>query len=158
MKNFKYYFYLLLAAIIPAILLTGLFDTFTNSLYHNGAWLPSKITLKKGVLAANDFYYSRNTLARGHLHLGSWHGFQEVVFKTHLDPAEISFDFFLSPRSYAVFEFNRNAAMFSGIRISQFEEFKDIYFTSTNEGGFLYVEGLNAAPIKRLKWNHMKVV
>ena len=62
--------------------------------------IPSKTLLKVGVMGANDYYFSRNALTNGHLDMSCWYGFQEVIYKEQVFPAEISFDFLLSESSY----------------------------------------------------------
>lgn len=158
MNSSKFNYRILLVSLIPSILLTGIFSSFSNTLYHNVKWISTKTFLKKGVIGANDFYFSRNALANGHLNLGCWHGHQEVIYKKYIAPTEIAFDFLLSDNSYVVFGFNKNANQFSGIRISLCKKFKDIYFISSDEGEFTYVEELNIPLIKPNRWNHIKIL
>ena len=102
----------------PFCLISGLFNSLTNTLYQNGQWMPTKVSFKKNLEGGLDFYFSRTALAQGHLNLSCWHGYQEVVYKKGITPGEIDFDFKLSENAYIVFEFNKDANQFSGIRLS----------------------------------------
>ncbi len=158
MNNLKRILFILLASIIPAILFFGIFDSFSNTLYLNGSWIPAKIFLKKGVWGSLEYYFSRNALANGHLHLTRWHGYQEVVYKNYISPTEISFDFLLSENSYFIIEFNKDKDQFSGIRISSSRAFKDAYLSSTHEGEFKSLEGLDLSSARHSGWNSVRIV
>ncbi len=158
LDGLKLIYLIFFVSLIPAIFLTGIVDSFNNTLFHNGKWIPSKILLKKGVMGANDFYFSRNALANGHLDLSCWHGYQEVVYKKTLAPADVAFDFILSPSSYLIFEFNKNEHQFSGIRLSTKKRFKSIYFISSDEGEFLFADPLNVPYVEPGKWNRAKII
>ncbi len=130
----------------------------TNTLYQNGQWMPTKVSFKKNLEGGLDFYFSRTALAQGHLNLSCWHGYQEVVYKKGITPGEIDFDFKLSENAYIVFEFNKDANQFSGIRLSLDKRFKNLYFISSDEGEFKYTKELNAPNVKKNTWNHAKII
>lgn len=154
----NFYICILLLSLLPSILLTHEFNSFTNTIFNNGKWVPTKTFLKKGVTGAIEYFFSRNALAHGHLNLSCWHGYQEVVYRRRITPQEVSFNFKLAKDAYIVFEFNKDADQFSGIRLSLNKKYEDLYFTSNDEGEFLYKETLKVPTIHINAWNHMKVI
>jgi len=150
-------FFIFIASLISGFLLNEACMSLTNTLYYNGKWRSTKMLLKKGVMGANGFYFSRNSLRGGHLDLSSWWGYQEVIYKKPIVPKEISFDFLLTKDSYVIFEFNNNEERFFGIRISTHKKFNNVYFLCSDEGRFIFADQLEIPPLKLNKWNQAKI-
>ena len=75
---------------------TLLAETWANrhdTLARNGRWISGKVGLARGVMGAVAFMTTRRPLSRNRLDLGSYFGFQEVLYSEPLDLAEIAFDF-----------------------------------------------------------------
>jgi hypothetical protein len=68
-----------------------------NVLLTNGQWVNSKLLMQMYVMGAQEFMKTRNALFRNQLHLGEWHGFNEVSLKERVEPAAIEYRFRLSP-------------------------------------------------------------
>ncbi len=154
----RFYACIFLLALMPSVLSARAINSFNNTLYHNGRWLPTKIMLNKGVWGGLEFYFSRNALAHGKMDLSCWHGYQEVIYKKSIDPREIDLDFELSSGSYLVFEFNKDARQYSGVRLSLNKQFRNIYFISSDEGEFKFLKGLNVPPIRQNTRNRLRVI
>jgi hypothetical protein len=71
-----------------------------NVLLTNGQWVSSKLLMQMHVMGAEHFMKTRNALFRNRLHLGEWHGFNEVSLKEPVEPAAIEYRFRLSPGAY----------------------------------------------------------
>jgi hypothetical protein len=90
-----------------------------NVLLTNGQWVSSKLLMQMYVMGSQDFMRTRNALFRDQLHLGEWHGFNEVSLKELVEPAAIEYRFRLSRGAYLYFIFNRSASGHYGIRLSR---------------------------------------
>jgi lysophospholipase L1-like esterase len=128
----------LLLAQVPLVLLCAyLYAARTNTLTANGRWLATKATLERGVMGTLHFLNTPTSLARGRLQLGSWHGYQEVLFHRAVKPREVAFDFALSPNSYVLFVFEKTNAGFRALRLSSTEQFPSAYIVSQPDGEFI---------------------
>ena len=94
-----------------------------NVLVTNGHWVNSKLLLQMYVMGAQEFMTTRNALFRDRLHLGEWHGFNELSLKELVEPAAIEYRFRLSRGAYLYFIFNRSASGHYGIRLSRNAKF-----------------------------------
>ena len=83
--------------VIIGIIISDTYLLLCNTIHNNGNWISSKTKLENGVIGAYSFVLERQALAKGHLNLGAWHGFQEVLYKDKLYVEEIAFDFLLEP-------------------------------------------------------------
>jgi lysophospholipase L1-like esterase len=126
-----------------------------NNLSNNGRWESTKISLEKGVVGAVAFFTSFPTLSGNHLNLGTWHGLNEITFKSPMNPSEVSFKFLLEEKTYLVFEYNRTDLGFSGIRLSRSPSFGSLQFHATLSGKFETKRTIENVEIKN-GWNFLK--
>ena len=68
-----------------------------NVLLTNGQWVNPKLMMQMYVMGAQEFMKTRNALFRDQLHLGEWHGFNELSLKEAVEPPAIEYRFRLSP-------------------------------------------------------------
>src|SRR4029450_8911384 len=88
----------------------------------------------------------RNALFRNQLHLGEWHGFNEVSLKELVEPAAIEYRFRLSRGAYIYFIFNRSASGHSGIRLSGNVKFPSMFYQADRLNKFVSRTVLDLAP------------
>ena len=119
-----------------AVLVTEIVLYSQNSLYLNNRWIVQKRMMKMGVLRADEFLLTRTPLARNLLNLGSYHGYQEVVYRQPMTLGQIEFRFQVEDGSYLDLTYNRNGNGYSGVRLSRREGMPSIAFESTEEGRF----------------------
>ena len=107
-----------------------------NTLFRNSRWMVGKRMAEMDLMGGDATLITRSTLAGNMLHLGSWFGFQEVIFSQKLNPSEIRFRFRLQDRAYVSLIFAKTEAGFTGIRLSRNSEHRSAYFEATREGEF----------------------
>src|SRR5262249_49320882 len=107
-----------------------------NTLRNNGRWDSTKMALERGVMGAGSYFITRPALSRNDLHLGAWHGFQEVVLKEPLGPARVSVTFSLDEDAYCIFLFRKDERGFEGIRMSAAAAFPSAYLRGSPDGHF----------------------
>jgi hypothetical protein len=81
---------ILLAAILWiafAVESTQFIQYSRNVLLTNGQWVNSKLLMQMNIMGSEQFMTTRNALFRNRLHLGEWHGFNEVSLKERVEPA-----------------------------------------------------------------------
>src|SRR5262245_56699121 len=100
------------------------------------------------VMGAEQFMTTRNALFRNQLHLGEWHGFNEVSLKELVEPAAIEYRFRLSPGAYLYFIFNRSASGHYGIRLSRNAKFPSMFYQAERLNKFVSRTVLDLAPIR----------
>src|SRR5262245_4051757 len=89
------------------------------------------------VMGSEQFMTTRNALFRDQLHLGEWHGFNEVSLKELIEPAAIEYRFRLSPGAYLYFIFNRSALGHYGIRLSRNAKFPSMFYQANRLNKFV---------------------
>ena len=139
---------------------TSLLTQFSrNTLFYNGNWKSTKVELseKKSLMGAIHFMISGIPLAKNHLNLGAWHGYQEVIFKKRLHPSWVKFDFWLDQETYLNFIFNKTREQFAGIRISAHPIYPNIYYQADPAGQFIQKQELHLPLLKPRSWNHFKI-
>jgi lysophospholipase L1-like esterase len=117
-----------------------------NVLLTNGHWVSSKLLMQMYVMGAQEFMKTRNALFRDRLHLGEWHGFNEVSLKEPVEPAAIEYRFRLSPGAYIYFIFNRSASGHSGIRLSRNAKFPSMFYKANRLNKFVNRTALDLTP------------
>src|SRR5262245_29793552 len=100
------------------------------------------------VMGASQFMKTRNALFRDQLHLGEWHGFNEVSLKERVEPAAIEYRFRLSDGAYLYFIFNRSASGHYGIRLSRNAKFPSMFYQAERLNKFVSRTVLDLAPIR----------
>src|SRR5262245_24744194 len=98
------------------------------------------------VMGAEQFMTTRNALFRDRLHLGEWHGFNEVSLKEPVEPGAIEYRFRLSPDAYLYFIFNRSASGHYGIRLSRNAKFPSMFYQADRLNRFVSRTVLNLTP------------
>src|SRR5262245_57286736 len=98
------------------------------------------------VMGSEQFMTTRNALFRGQLHLGEWHGFNEVSLKERVEPAAIEYRFRLSRGAYLYFIFNRSASGHYGIRLSRNAKFPSMFYQADRLNRFVSRTVLNLPP------------
>jgi lysophospholipase L1-like esterase len=117
-----------------------------NVLLTNGQWVSSKLLMQMYVMGSEQFMTTRNALSRNRLHLGEWHGFNEVSLKELVEPAAIEYRFRLSPGAYLYFIFNRSAAGHYGIRLSRNAKFPSMFYQADRVNKFVSRTALDLTP------------
>jgi hypothetical protein len=80
--------------VVPcAVLVTEIVLYSQNSLYLNDRWIVQKRMMKMGLMGADEFLLTRTPLAQNLLNLGSYHGYQEVIYRQPVTLAKLNFDF-----------------------------------------------------------------
>ncbi len=109
-----------------------------NSLATNGNWHSAKLDLEVPVMAAETYCTTSQALARCHLNLAAWHGFQEVLHHRPVDLRNLQCRFLLSKDMYIHFIYHRDEGAFWGIRLSSNAMFPSISYKASYQGEFLY--------------------
>ena len=117
-----------------------------NILLINGHWINSKRLMQMYVMGSEQFMTTRNALYRDQLHLGEWHGFNEVNLKELVEPAAIEYRFRLSPGAYLYFIFNRSASGHYGIRLSRNVKFPSMFYQADRLNKFVSRTALDLTP------------
>ena len=117
-----------------------------NILLTNGQWISSKLLMQMYVMGSKQFMTTRNALFRDQLHLGEWHGFNEVSLKERVEPAAIEYRFRLSRGAYLYFIFNRSESGHHGIRLSRNEKFPSMFYQADRVNKFVSRTLLDLAP------------
>jgi lysophospholipase L1-like esterase len=117
-----------------------------NVLLTNGQWVSSKLLMQMYVMGSEQFMTTRNPLFRNRLHLGEWHGFNEVSLKELVEPAAIEYRFRLSPGAYLYFIFNRSASGHYGIRLSRNAKFPSMFYQANRLNKFVSRTALDLTP------------
>jgi lysophospholipase L1-like esterase len=117
-----------------------------NVLLINGHWVNSKLLMQMYVMGAQEFMTTRNAVFRDQLHLGEWHGFNEVSFKERVEPAAIEYRFRLSPGAYLYFIFNRTVSGHYGIRLSRNAKFPSMFYRADRVNKFVSRTALDLTP------------
>ena len=128
-----------------------------NNTLANGNWISTKATLEKAVPGTYAFILASQALAGGHLDLGAWHGYHEVIYKRELAPKEIEFDFRLDPDAYLCLIYNKHESGFSGFRFSVNERFESMHFKASALGAFQDRAALSIPELKSGEWYHARV-
>jgi lysophospholipase L1-like esterase len=117
-----------------------------NVLLTNGQWVSSKLLMQMYVMGSEQFMTTRNALFRNRLHLGEWHGFNEVSLKEPVEPAAIEYRFKLSRGAYLYFIFNRSASGHYGIRLSRNAKFPNMFYQADRVNKFVSRTALDLTP------------
>jgi lysophospholipase L1-like esterase len=117
-----------------------------NVLLTNGQWVSSKLLLQMYVMGAQEFMTTRNALFRDRLHLGEWHGFNELSLKELVEPATIEYRFRLSRGAYLYFIFNRSTSGHYGIRLSRNAKFPSMFYQADRLNKFVSRTALDLTP------------
>lgn len=149
--------FLVLTAIGAAYALALFAAARRNTLFDNGHWDSSKVSLRRAVMTSISFFVTRPALHRDRLNLGAWFGFQEVLHREPADLAEIEFDFMLSAGAYVAVEYRRTERDFWGMRLSARPGFPSAFFHASSDGGFIEKRPIQA-PALQEGANHAKIV
>lgn len=109
---------LLISFLVAVIGIEAIQHTQDNTLLNNRRWIVYKKRVHTELMSVEPYFNGPQALAGNHLNLHAWHGYQEVLFRTKIEPEEVSFDFFLGANAYLVFIFNKDFSDYHGIRFS----------------------------------------
>lgn len=156
-NNLPIIFLCIALQILLGVILSHTYLLYHNTIYNNADWVSTKTNLEKGVLGAVNFTMSRQALAKGHLNLGVWHGFQEVFYKDQLRVKGVEFDFWLEPNSYVNIIFNKCDKGFSCVRFSVNKQFESKYLVASALGGFLEKMTIDTSTLHSRRWHNAKL-
>jgi len=117
-----------------AVLVTEIVLYSQNSLYLHDRWIVQKRMMKMGLMGADEFLLTRTPLAQNLLNLGSYYGYQEVIYRQPVTLSQIEFRFQIEDGSYVDMTYNRNDAGYSGLRLSRRKDMPSIVFDSSERG------------------------
>ncbi|MCP4327807.1 MAG: SGNH/GDSL hydrolase family protein [Alphaproteobacteria bacterium] len=128
---------LLLAVVVTE---TVLYSRATPA--NHPEWILSKRLVPSGVMGGAEAFETRNLLRNNRLNLHEWHGYHEVLLDRIFALGELRARFKLGPDGYLIAIFNKNAAGYSGVRVSRNPLFPNLFFRATDTGEFLVSEAL----------------
>ena len=140
--------------ILLAFALSHTYLLYRNTLHNNASWISTKMTVEKHLMGSRSFFFGTQALAKGHLNLGAWHGFQEVLYRDRLHVKDLEFDLWLEPKSYLNIVFNKTDAGFSCVRLSVNEDFESSHLVVAAGGRFLKRTEVDAAVLRPRHWHH----
>ena len=138
--------HLVFLAVLTTVLvfiLTELILYSRNTFQSHPEWAISKRLLADSVMGSNEAMRTRNLLHRNRLNLDTWHGFHEILLSGPVQPGSIRLDFHVGRDGYLIVIFNKNAASFSGIRLSRASRFPGMFFRASTGGEFTYTQPLS---------------
>jgi lysophospholipase L1-like esterase len=135
-----------------ALAVSRLYLQTRGSLEESGHWISSKTRLERGVMGAFHFMRSEQAQAGHRLNLGAWFGYQEVLYKRPLRPAQLSFAFLLQQRAQLSVVFDKTDSGFSGIRLSVDPVRESMAFTASDAGEFLGRVPLAGLTLRPREW------
>ncbi len=148
----------LLVQLLLGLVLGGIVQLHRNTLERNGRWISTKTDLERSVIGARSFFRGRQALAGGHLNLGAWFGYQEVIFRRPLELASLELDFLLQEGAYLAVLFNKTPGRgFAGVRLSRMRLYPSIFFEASEEGRFLRRERLAVALPEQEDWSRLRI-
>ncbi|MCP4327809.1 MAG: SGNH/GDSL hydrolase family protein [Alphaproteobacteria bacterium] len=133
---------LLLAVVVTETVLYS-----RNTPVHHPEWVLSKLLVPGDLMGSAESFETRNLLRRNRLNLNEWHGFQETLLDRIVALGSLRAHFSLGSEAYLIAIFNKNAAGYSGIRISRNPLFPNLFFRAADEGGFIETLPLESFPI-----------
>lgn len=135
-----------------------LYLLWNNTLANNGRWEVSKTCLQVACMGEFAYRERAQALARGHLNLGAWHGFHEIIYKTPISLSELDFRFLLGSDAYFSLIFSRDDHEFSGIRLSANPKFESALFKASRDGEFLSKAPIEVPSIEIGVWHTLHLV
>lgn len=138
-----------------SVLWTETILLWNNTLDNNGRWISGKSALEMPVMAPLLYMATNQALARGHLNLGAWHGFQEMWFHEPIHHVSVSFNFWLPPGAYLSFLTGKQNGNATGIRFSAWPELGSAVFTVQDTGEFTSITPLEIPPLLLYQWNRV---
>jgi lysophospholipase L1-like esterase len=134
MARLKIFVFACVVVLPCAVLVTEIVLYSQNSLYLNDHWIVQKRMMKMGLIGADEFLLTRTSLAQNLLNLGSYHGYQEVIYRQPVTLGQIEFRFQVEDGSYLDLTYNRDGAGYAGLRLSRRADMPSIVFQSTEKG------------------------
>ena len=151
LSNFRVTFIInLLFVIATAILLNSFLNYTEYTLDENGKWHSTKTTLT-GLNGAYAYIFTKNGLSHNHLNIGTWHGYQEVLYKQPLKADVIHFKYlsFEKPFSFII---NKGDSLSYGISFNYKKDSTCCLYIADAEGKFLYQKFFYAIS-RNNEWN-----
>ncbi len=104
--------------------------------YHED-WLCTKKTRGMGLMGGDDIRKNGDALKGGHVNLGAWYGFHEILFYRQLVPEQVAFRFMLAQGAAVTCVFNKTPDGFEGIRLSVNPANPSAYIRGADTGEFI---------------------
>jgi lysophospholipase L1-like esterase len=131
----------------PAILLLGLIALISlvatelglysrNTLQQHPDWQVGKTLLNRPPMGAEATGETRNLLHKNQLHLGVWHGYQELYFHKPLLPQQLSCSVRIGPDGALTILYAVDAKQAEGLRLSRRLDYPSAYLVRDRVGRF----------------------
>jgi lysophospholipase L1-like esterase len=142
---------------LTAWVLAALALQWGNTLHLNGRWESSKVDLDYGILGAVSFLTTRTALHRGHLDLGVWHGYQELVYEAPVVLEQLDLRFRLVRPGYVVVLYEVSERGFRGVRLSRDEDLPSLCVAGDADGAFTSKAPLSGNGLAD-RWYDLRIV
>lgn len=118
-----------------------------NTLAQNSHWVVAKRNLALAVMGSEQFYNDRQALAGGALHLGSWHGYQQVTYRDQLELKQLHVDFDMDEGSYLYIIFGSDGSDQYALRLSTQRMYRNAWLKLKDTGEFIETTPMPAAKL-----------
>ncbi len=143
---------------VAALVMTLVACLRPNTLDNNGNWLCSKTMQGSRLTGADNFKDGTDALKDGHLNLGAWFGFQEVLLDRLRLPERIGFRFMLAHGATLTCVFGKDEERFEGIRFSVRPDKPSAYISGLDTGEFTEKRLLALpAPLTESVWHQSTI-
>lgn len=130
-----------------------------NHLEHHNHWLCSKAWNTCGMMGGEGIWTGSDVIIQGHINLGSWMGFHELLFHWQLKPEWISFRFMLASGSTLTCVFDKDQERFEGIRLSANPDNPNAYIRALDTGEFTEKKPFESpVTLKANTWHQARVL
>jgi lysophospholipase L1-like esterase len=133
------------------------FQDRENTLLKNRNWFTRERQLAKETFKTKEYFSKPQTLAGQQLNLHAWSGYQEALFRQKIQPAGMSFDFFVQSDSYVIALFDTDWGAFQGIRLSGHPDFPSAYVAGDGDGNFVHREVFETPELSTPDWHQAQL-
>ncbi len=143
--------FLIFFVLFSAFLSTQIIIHSTKTFEKNGHWLSGKLLLASsiGLMGSNFFASDRVSLNGESLHLGAWHGYQEVIYARPIEPQEITANLTLEKDGYVYILYSTTDFEFSGVRLSRNLKFPGAALEVDSDDHFRVVNPIDGLQISK---------
>lgn len=127
-----------------------------NTLQQHSEWKLGKQRVAFHIMGSDITGRTRNLLFRNQLHLGVWHGFQELYYYRPLSLRHLTCDFRLKPGSVLTVYYAVDANMAEGVRLSRREGIPNAHLVRDRQGRFVSFEELEGFPLSD-SWHRLEM-
>lgn len=118
----------------------------TNTLHRNSQWVSQKKSLEKGVMFAHTYVEDTQALYGDRLNVGSWAGYQEVLFSQPISVKNVKASLLFVEDAYVYIVLGKNLEGFWAIRLSLNNLYPSAIVRADAQGKFLEI-----TPLRDLK-------